>query len=53
MSKDTAIVIFHIKQRNFITDLEVPLHISANDIVIALNEARIFLSIPQRKSAGL
>lgn len=39
MNNDTAIVIFNIKRRNFTVDLEVPLHISANDLVHALNTA--------------
>jgi uncharacterized ubiquitin-like protein YukD len=34
-----AIVIFKIHKRNFETDLEVPLDISANDLVAALNSA--------------
>lgn len=39
MNKDTAIVIFNIPKRNFTADLEIPLDISANDLVIALNTA--------------
>lgn len=39
MNKDTAIIIFNIIKRNFTTDLEVPLDISANDLVNALNSA--------------
>lgn len=39
MNKETAIVIFNITKRNFIVDLEIPLDISANDLVIALNTA--------------
>ena len=39
MNNDTAIVIFNIKRRNFTVDLEVPLHISANDLVNGLNTA--------------
>lgn len=34
-----AIVIFKIHKRNFETDLEIPLDISANDLVNALNTA--------------
>lgn len=34
-----AIIIFNITKRNFSVDLEVPLDISANDLVIALNSA--------------
>lgn len=37
MNKDTAIIIFNIIKRNFSVDLEIPLDISANDLVNALN----------------
>lgn len=33
MNKETAIIIFNIIKRNFTVDLEVPLDISANDLV--------------------
>ena len=39
MRKETAIIIFNIIKRNFSVDLEVPLDISANDLVNALNNA--------------
>lgn len=39
MNKDTAIIIFNISKRDFTADLEVPLDISANDLVNALNTA--------------
>lgn len=39
MGKETAIIIFNIIKRNFTVDLEVPLNISANDLVSALNSA--------------
>lgn len=39
MEKDTAIIIFKILKRNFTTDIEVPLNISANELVTALNDA--------------
>lgn len=39
MDKNTAIVIFNITKRNFTVDLEVPLDISANELVIALDTA--------------
>ncbi|WP_289698724.1 EsaB/YukD family protein [Bacteroides acidifaciens] len=39
MDKETAIVILNIIKRNFTVDLEVPLDISANDLVNALNTA--------------
>lgn len=37
--ENKAIVIFKITKRKFETDLEIPLNISANDLVIALNTA--------------
>ncbi len=39
MKDGYAIIIFNIQKRNFCTDLEIPLDISANDLVIALNAA--------------
>lgn len=39
MHSDTAIVVFNITKRNLTVDLEVPLYISANELVIALNAA--------------
>ncbi len=39
MNNDTAMVIFNITKRNFTVDLEIPLNISANELVIALNAA--------------
>lgn len=39
MEKESAIIIFHIHKRNYVTDLDIPLDISANDLVVALNEA--------------
>lgn len=39
MAKETAIIIFNITKRSFCTDLEIPLHISVNELVSALNEA--------------
>lgn len=39
MGKESAIVILNIIRRNFTVDLEVPLDISANDLVNALNTA--------------
>lgn len=37
--KDTAIIVFNIAKRKFTVDLEVPLDISANELVVALNTA--------------
>lgn len=39
MSKDSAIIIFKMVKRNISFDLEVPLNISANELVEALNTA--------------
>lgn len=39
MGKETVNVVFHIVKRKFSVDLEIPLHISANELVLALNEA--------------
>jgi uncharacterized ubiquitin-like protein YukD len=39
MDKEKAIIILNITKRNFTADLEVPLDISANDLVNALNTA--------------
>lgn len=38
MTKDRAIVLFNIVKRNVSVDLDLPLNISANELVIALNE---------------
>lgn len=37
--ENKAIIIFNIPKKNFSVDLEVPLDISANELVIALNSA--------------
>lgn len=37
--ENSAIIVFKIQKRNFETDLEVPLDISANELVNALNTA--------------
>lgn len=39
MEKETAIVIFRIEKQNMTADLEVPLFITANELVMALNNA--------------
>ena len=39
MERETAIITFKIPKRNFEADLEVPLRITANELVIALNIA--------------
>jgi len=39
MSKETATVVFNMVKRKTSKDIEVPLFISANELVIALNSA--------------
>lgn len=39
MNSDSAIIIFNITKRGYSVDLEVPLNISANELVVALNTA--------------
>ncbi len=39
MNKETAIIILNIVQKEFTVDIEVPLDISANDLVNGLNIA--------------
>ncbi len=39
MNRDVAIIVFNIVKRQFSVDLEVPLNITANELVVALNNA--------------
>jgi len=39
MKNDIALVIFTISKRNFSVDLEIPLYITANELVTSLNTA--------------
>ena len=39
MNRDRAIIIFNIVRRKFTVDLEIPLDITANELVHALNSA--------------
>ncbi len=39
MNGDSAIIMLYIKKRDISVDLEIPLNISANELVIALNSA--------------
>lgn len=39
MNNDHAIVVLNLRRRGITMDLEVPLSISANDLVLALNTA--------------
>ena len=39
MSKGTAIIVLNLTKKNINADIEVPLNISANEFVVALNSA--------------
>ncbi|MBR4057314.1 MAG: hypothetical protein IKK00_04165 [Oscillospiraceae bacterium] len=39
MNREVAIIVFNIVKRQFSVDLEVPLNITANELVVALNMA--------------
>ena len=39
MEKDSVIVVFKMHKRNVSVDLDIPLNITANELVIALNTA--------------
>ena len=39
MSKGTAIIVLNLTKKNITADIEVPLNISANEFVVALNSA--------------
>lgn len=39
MNRERAIVMFHITKRGLSIDLEIPLDITANELVLALNTA--------------
>ena len=39
MNKETVTAVFNITTRNIVRDIEVPLFITANELVFALNEA--------------
>lgn len=54
MDRETAIVVFNITKRNFTVDLEIPLDISANDLVNALNTAyRLGIDVSDMKQCYL
>lgn len=38
MVEDSAVIIFENRMTGFVTDIEVPLQISANDLIVALND---------------
>lgn len=39
MNKETVTAVFNMTKRNIIKDIEIPLYITANELVVALNEA--------------
>lgn len=39
MNRDVAIIVFNVVKRQFSIDLEIPLNITANELVVALNTA--------------
>lgn len=39
MEKETVTVIFHMLKRKQVKDIEIPLYITANELVVALNAA--------------
>lgn len=39
MNKETVTAIFNITKRNSVKDIEIPLYITANELVVALNVA--------------
>lgn len=39
MNKETVIAVFNMTKRNIVKDIEIPLYITANELVVALNEA--------------
>ena len=39
MNKETVTVVFNMTKRNIVKDIEIPLYITANELVVALNEA--------------
>ena len=39
MNKETVTAVFNMTKRNSVNDIEIPLYITANELVVALNEA--------------
>lgn len=39
MNKETVTAVFNMTKRNIVKDIEIPLYITANELVAALNEA--------------
>lgn len=54
MSKDKAIIVFNNCKKNITVDIEVPLEITATELVVALNEAyRLEIDITDIKNCYL
>ena len=41
MNKETVVAVLNITKRNTVKDIEIPLYITANELVVALNEAYV------------
>lgn len=39
MNKETVTAVFNMTKHNIVKDIEIPLYITANELVVALNEA--------------
>lgn len=39
MNRETVTAVFNITKRKIVKDIEIPLYITANELVVALNEA--------------
>lgn len=39
MNKETVTVVFYMTKRNIVKDIQIPIYITANELVVALNEA--------------
>ena len=39
MNKETVTAVFNMTKRNIVKDIEIPFYITANELVVALNEA--------------
>ena len=39
MEREMVTAVFHMTKRNLVKDIEIPLYITANELVTALNEA--------------
>lgn len=39
MNKETVTVVFNMIKRNIVRDIQIPIYITANELIVALNEA--------------